>query len=61
MSATTDYHERAQRHAPKTIDEARAAAHQMLAEGHSAYGIASALGLAIEQVRRLLGCADCES
>ena len=54
------YTVRAKQHAPKTIDEARVAARQLLDQGYSDHGIAAALGLAVEQVRRMLGeCGDC--
>jgi hypothetical protein len=55
------YAVRARQHAPKTIDEARAAALRLVGEGYSDHGVAAALGLAVEQVRRMLGeCAICE-
>jgi hypothetical protein len=54
------YADRAEVHAPKTLEESRAAAHRLLEEGFSDHGIAAALGLAVEQVRRMLGeCSSC--
>jgi ParB-like chromosome segregation protein Spo0J len=55
VSTESDYLARAEQHAPKTIEEARAAAQRLLAEGYSDHGIAAALGLAVDQVRRMLG------
>jgi transposase-like protein len=52
--STASYRERAELYKPQTIDEARAAAHRMLDEGYSDHGIAAALGVAIEEVRRML-------
>jgi hypothetical protein len=49
------YSVRARQHAPRTIEEARAAAQRLLGEGYNDYGIAAALGLAVDQVRRMLG------
>lgn len=46
---------RARQNAPNTIEETRAAAHRLIEEGFSDHGFAAALGLAIEQVRRMLG------
>jgi hypothetical protein len=43
------YSFRAKLHAPKTIEEARAAAQRLLADGYSDHGVAAALGLAVEQ------------
>ena len=53
------YSVRAKQHAPKTIEESRAAAHRMLDEGYSDHGISAALTLAVEQVRRMLGDFQC--
>ncbi len=53
-----DYRQRANEHAPKTVDEIRAAAHRLSNEGYSERGIADALRLDISAVRRLLG--ECE-
>ncbi len=54
------YEVRARQYAPKTLEETQAAAHRLLGEGYSDHGIAAALGLAVEQVRRMLGeCASC--
>ncbi len=61
--STSDYAVRAQAHAPRTFEELQAAAQQLIDDGHSDYGAAAALGLAVEQVRRLIGqCAsgNCE-
>lgn len=61
MSADA-YSDRARQHAPRTIEETRQAAHRLLDEGYNDYGVAAALGIAVEQVRRLLGqCEDCAS
>ncbi len=55
------YRARAQLYAPRTIEEARAAAQRLLQEGYSDHGVAAALGIAVEQVRRLIArCGDCE-
>ena len=52
---------RAIEHRPKTFEELRLAIQRMRADGFSDHGIAAALGLAVEQVRRLPGkCRDCE-
>jgi hypothetical protein len=40
---------------PQTREEMRAAVHELRSRGMSDYGIAHATGLAVEQVRRLLG------
>jgi hypothetical protein len=37
---------------PKTREEVQAAVRRMLAEGRSDYGVAAALRIAVEQVRR---------
>jgi hypothetical protein len=47
-------------HRPKSIDELRLTAKAMLLDGYSDHGIAAALGVAVEQVRRLVGCVNCE-
>ena len=49
-----NYAARAQLHRPRTREEARAAAQRLLAEGFSDHGVAAALGVAIEEVRRML-------
>lgn len=49
------YGRRAQQHRPQSRDEMRAAVHELAAGGMTDYGIAHATGLAVEQVRRLLG------
>jgi len=56
-----NYQARADLHRPTTMEGFRDAAQQMLREGFSDHGIAHALRLRPEQVRRLLGpqCADC--
>jgi hypothetical protein len=54
------YAARQKQHAPNTIEEVRAATYRVLDEEFSDQGIAAALALAAEQVRRLLGCASCE-
>lgn len=56
-----DYRARAELHRPQTMEGFRDAAQQMLREGFSDHGIAHALRLHPEQVRRLLGpqCVDC--
>jgi hypothetical protein len=60
MNELDSYADRSRRHAPKTLEEARLAAQRLVAEGYSDHGVAAALGLAVEQVRRLLGCVSCE-
>ena len=61
MSAITDYTARAQQHRPKSIEDLRNTANAMLLEGYSDHGVAAALGVAVEQVRRLVGqCGECE-
>ncbi len=42
-------------HAPRTIDETRAAVRELNARGLGDYDIARATGLSVEGVRRLLG------
>jgi transposase len=49
------YAARAKQHAPKTIEEARTAAQRLLAEGYSDHGAAAALGVSVEEIRRMLG------
>jgi transposase len=52
---------RAKQHAPKTIEEARAAAQRLLAEGYNDHGAAAALGVSVEQIRRMIGeCSSCD-
>jgi hypothetical protein len=43
------------RHRPQTRDEMRVAVHELAARGMSDHTIAQATGLAVEQVRRLIG------
>jgi hypothetical protein len=43
------------RHRPQTRDEMRAAVHELASRGMTDHTIARATGLAVEQVRRLLG------
>lgn len=43
------------RHRPQTHDEMRVAVHEMAARGMSDHTIAHTTGLAVEQVRRLIG------
>jgi hypothetical protein len=57
LSAET-YADRARMHAPKTVEETRKAAQRLLEAGYSDYDISAALGLAIEQVRRMLRDSD---
>jgi hypothetical protein len=45
----------ADRHRPQTLEEMRAAVHELHQRGMSDHTIAQATGLAVEQVRRLLG------
>lgn len=45
----------AQLHRPRTREELRAAVHELTARGMTDYAIAAATGLAVEQVRRVLG------
>ena len=56
-----DYRQRAEQHAPvNTAEEMRAAAQNLLRDGFSDHGIAAALGLDVEAVRRLIGaCPEC--
>lgn len=42
-------------HRPRTRDEMRVAVHELANRGMIDYGIAAATGLAVEQVRRVLG------
>ncbi len=42
-------------HRPRTRDELHVAVHELAARGMTDYGIAAATGLAVEQVRRLIG------
>jgi hypothetical protein len=59
MSADT-YAQRATQHRPTTLEDLRATARRMQAEeGYSDHGIAAALGMAVEQVRLLIGCLEC--
>lgn len=53
------YAAKATQYRPKTIQDLRDTAQRMLDEGFSDHGIAAALGVAVEQVRRLVGCPDC--
>ena len=56
-----DYATRSVQHRPQTIEEMREASRRMLAEGYSDHGVGAALGIAVEQVRRLMGdCGVCE-
>lgn len=60
MTPQSDYQDRAERFAPKTIDEIRDAARAMLHDGMSDHGIAAALKMDVNAVRRLIGeCAGC--
>lgn len=43
------------RHRPQTRDELRVAVHELASRGYTDYGIAAATGLAVEQVRRMIG------
>lgn len=43
------------RHRPKTREEMRTAVHELASRGMSDYGIAHAVNLAVEEIRRLLG------
>lgn len=54
-SSLTRMGARAQEHRPQTRDEMRAAVHELAGRGMTDYGIAHATGLAVEQVRRLIG------
>jgi len=45
----------ARRHAPRTREEIRAAVHEMRSRGLGDHEIAQATGLAVEQIRRVLG------
>ncbi len=45
----------AREHAPQTHDEFRIACHELRSRGFSDHSIASATGLSVEYVRRLLG------
>jgi len=57
-----DYRARAEQHAPRTVEELRAAAQQMLRDGRGDHTVAQALRLDVAAVRRLVGqCAGCES
>lgn len=54
------YRERAERHAPRTVEELRDAARGMLRDGMSDHGVAAALGVDVNAVRRLVGeCVGC--
>jgi transposase-like protein len=55
----TDYATRATKHRPQTLNEIRDAAQRMAAENIGDHDIAEALGISVEQVRRLIGCSDC--
>jgi hypothetical protein len=55
-----EYYARAIEHRPQTLQALRETAQRMLAEGYTDHGIASALQVAVEQVRRLIGCSDCQ-
>ena len=51
-----DHHDRkAQQHRPQTHDEMRVAVHELRQRGMDDQTIARATGLAVEQVRRMLG------
>jgi hypothetical protein len=49
---STDLQARANLHRPQTLEEVRATVRRMLGDGMSDYGVAVALGIAVEQVRR---------
>ena len=60
MKPQHDYQDRAERFAPKTIDEIRDAARQMLRDGLGENSVADALQLDVNAARRLIGqCAGC--
>ena len=61
MKPRNDYQDRAERFAPKTIDEIRDAARQMLRDGLGEHSVADALQLDVNAVHRLIGeCAGCD-
>lgn len=58
--STDDYAQRAQANAPRTAEQLRTAARQMMLDGHGAATIAQALQLDVLGVKRLLGsCLEC--
>ena len=61
MKPRNDYQDRAERFAPKTLEEIRDAARQMLRDGLGEHSVADALQLDVNAVRRLIGeCAGCD-
>lgn len=56
-----EYFKRSVQHRPQTLKDIREAAQRLLAQGYNDHGVAAALGIAVEQVRRLIGeCGACE-
>lgn len=55
IGGTLGMRELALLHAPRTRDEMRVAVHELASRGMTDYGIAAATGLAVEQVRRMIG------
>jgi hypothetical protein len=61
IGGTLDYRAmllKATRHRPRTASEMRVAIHEMAARGMGPYEIAVAAGLAVTEVRRILGPAS---
>lgn len=56
-----NYDARAQRHAPKTSEQIRAAAQSLARDGHTDHTIAQILRLDVQAVRQLIGapCSSC--
>jgi hypothetical protein len=57
---SASYTERAQLNAPKSVEEAKSVTQRLLDQGYSDYGVAAAMGLSVEAVRRMIGCMSCE-
>lgn len=60
ITPQSSYEARARQHAPKSIEEFQVAVRHLIDGGTTEYGVSAALGVSIEQIRRMIGRRNCE-